>query len=173
MNSKTFYLLIGQKGSGKSFIGAIFDREFGIRFIRVEDWAIRIRKERAVNNEAYLKQVFEAIEKGIRDCLDKTDKLVFESTGLTEYFDQMVQNLNQDFLVKTIGIRADRVLCLERVKSRDQAIHINVSDKQVLMINEKVRERNYKTDFYIDNENKSEMEIVSEIKIIIEQTLKQ
>ncbi|EOZ98800.1 hypothetical protein A33Q_1454 [Indibacter alkaliphilus LW1] len=37
MKSKIIYLLIGQKGSGKSFIGTLMEKEFGIKFIRVED----------------------------------------------------------------------------------------------------------------------------------------
>lgn len=170
MNSKIIYLLIGQKGSGKSFIGTLFNNEFGIKFIRVEDWAKKIKKDRDVDNEAYLKQVFGEIEKGIRDSLTDEDKIVFESTGLTEYFDKMLEGLRRDFQIITIGVKADFTICLERVKSRDQVIHINISDDQVLMINEKVRERNYKTDFYIDNENKSEKELIREISNIINLT---
>ena len=51
-NRKEIFLLIGQKGSGKSFIGTLMDKEFGINFIRVEDWAKKIRKDRDVDNEA-------------------------------------------------------------------------------------------------------------------------
>ncbi|MFZ2865545.1 MAG: AAA family ATPase [Ignavibacteriaceae bacterium] len=167
MNKKSVLILIGQKGSGKSFIGTLFEKNFGIKFIRVEDWAKRIKKERAVDNEEYLKQVFEEIEKGIRNCLNETNKLVFESTGLTKYFDRMIQSLNQDFKVTTIGVYADGTTCLERVKSRDQDIHINVSDNEVLMINDKVRERNFETDFSINNENKLEKELINEIAKIV------
>ncbi|MCZ7609655.1 MAG: AAA family ATPase [Ignavibacterium sp.] len=167
MNKKSVLILIGQKGSGKSFIGTLFEKNFGIKFIRVEDWAKRIKKERAVDNEEYLKQVFEEIEKGIRNCLNETDNLVFESTGLTKYFDRMIQNLSQDFKVTTIGVYADGTTCLERVKSRDRDIHINVSDNEVLMINDKVRERNFVTDFSIINENKLEKELINEIAKIV------
>jgi shikimate kinase len=170
MKSKIIYLLIGQKGSGKSFIGTLMEKEFGIKFIRVEDWAKKIKKDRNVDNEAYLKQVFEEIESGIRDSLTDKDKIVFESTGLTEYFDIMLESLRRDFQVTTIGIYADSTTCLERVKSRDQNIHINVSDDQVLMINNQVRERNFETDFLIINENKSEKELINEIAKNIERT---
>ncbi|QSE97220.1 nucleoside/nucleotide kinase family protein [Fulvivirga lutea] len=173
MNQKEIFLLIGQKGSGKSFIGSIFDKHFGIRFVRVEDWAKKIKQERAVDNEAYLKQVFQEIEKGIRDCLNQTDKLVFESTGLTEHFDRMLLSLRKDFRVTTIGINADSNLCLDRVKSRDQTIHINISDDQVNMINEKVRSRNFQPDLSIFNQNKSEFEIVKELESIFRMDTKQ
>lgn len=167
MDTKTIYLLIGQKGSGKSYIGALLDKEFGIRFIRVEDWAKQIKKERAVDNEVYLKQVFAGIEKGIRDSLNETDSIVFESTGLTDYFDQMFHNLKKDFQVKTIVVYADSKTCLDRVKSRDQKIHINVSDDQISTINEKVRERDFQTDFRIVNEAITEKELLQELEKII------
>lgn len=168
MNNKSVFLLIGQKGGGKSFIGNLFEKNFGIKFIRVEDWAKRIKKERAVDNEEYLMQVFDEIEKGIRETLLSADKIVFESTGLTKYFDQMLYSLRQDYKVTTIEIYADSNICLERVKTRDQNIHINVSDEQVLMINEMVRGRSFKSDFSIMNENKSETELIIEISSIIQ-----
>lgn len=171
MKSKIIYLLIGQKGSGKSFIGTLMEKEFGIKFIRVEDWAKKIMKDRDVDNEVYLKQVFKKIENGIRGSLTDKDKIVFESTGLTEHFDLMLESLRRDFQVTTIGVYADSTTCLKRVKSRDQEIHINISDDQVLMINEKVRERNFETDFSIINEDKSEKELINEIEKNVEQTI--
>ncbi len=170
MQRKKIYLLIGQKGSGKSFIGSLIQRQFGIAFIRVEDWAKQITKDRAVDNESYLKQVFEAIENGVRERLKQVDDLVFEATGLTNYFDQMLENLKEDFDVVTIGIDADSRVCLERVKNRDQTIHIPISDDQVMMINDKVRQRNFKTDFQIDNGKRDEEELVRELEKIIEST---
>lgn len=171
MNNKIIYLLIGPKGSGKSFIGEILDREFGIQFIRVEDWAKQIRSDRAIDNEAYLQQVFEAIEHGIRESLHQSSRLVFESTGLTVYFDQMLERLKKDFKVTTIGVYADGSTCLERVKTRDQAIHIHVSDEQVLMINDRVRERGLQTDFLINNEAKAREELIRELESIINSIL--
>jgi dephospho-CoA kinase len=172
MMRKEIFLLVGQKGSGKSFIGSIFDKHFGIKFIRVEDWAKEIKRDRAVDDEAYLKQVFGEIERGIRASLGKTDRIVFESTGLSEYFDNMLHRLKQDFRVFIIRVYADPDTCLQRVRSRDQAIHINVSDDQVLMINEKVRKRSLGADFSIDNSNKSQIQIIKEVEHIIGQVAK-
>lgn len=168
-NKKKIYLLIGQKGSGKSYIGNIFNNH-GVRFIRVEDWAKEIKQDREIDNEIYLMQVFDAIECGIRNSLNVYDRIVFESTGLTQYFDSMLENLIRDFSVTTIGIRADSSICLERVKARDQSVHINVSDEQVLMINQKVAERGLETDFTIENIDKSIEALEIEIERIIEKS---
>lgn len=167
MKNKNIYLLIGPKGSGKSWIGSLLEREFGIKFIRVEDWAKQTKRDRAVDDEAYLRQVFESIEKGIRSSLMTTNQLFFESTGLTEYFDRMYHSLKKDFRVVTIGIIADPKTCLERVKTRDQKIHINISDDQVHRINEMVQTRDFPTDFRLINQSKTQQDVIEELEYII------
>lgn len=167
MRNKKIYLLIGQKGSGKSYIGTIFEKEFEIKFIRVEDYVRHIKKEHDIFDEIYLKKVFDSIEYCIRKELIDTDNIVFESTGLSAYFDKMLESLKKDFQVTTIGIQAESNNCLSQVKKRDQSIHINISDDQVSLINAKVIERNLLTDFLIYNEDKSEKELINEIQKII------
>lgn len=141
MNSKKIILLIGQKGSGKSFIGKIIEEKFGIKFIRVEDWVKQIKKDRSIDDKSYLKEVFEVIETGVREHLQHVDYIVFESTGITTYFDQMLESLKNDYQVVTIGIKADSKICLDRIRQRDQTIHITISDEQISKINESVRQK--------------------------------
>lgn len=166
MNKKEIFLLIGQKGSGKSFIGTILEKEFGIKFIRVEDWVKHIKKDRDVLDDAYLRQAFQTIENGIRTSANEVDKIVFESTGLTDYFNQMYKSLKEDFKLTTIGIYADNKICLDRVKTRDKSIHINISDDKVNMINKMVREKDFHADFRIDNDKKTYVELIDELKNI-------
>ncbi len=170
MKNKIVYLLIGPKGSGKSFIGTLMDERLGIRFIRVENISKKVKKDRQIDDQSYIQEAFQAIEKGVREALKYTDKIVFESTGVTDSFDRMLENLKKDFAVITIGIRANEMLCLHRVKSRDQSIHVNVSDEQVNQINSQVLRKNIKTDFAITNENKSPEQLMGEIKMIIRQS---
>lgn len=166
---KIIYLLIGFKGSGKSFIGTLMEEQFNIKFLRVEDWAKDVKMGRQIFDETYLMDVFQAIEAGIRIALVQHSKIVFESTGLTNYFDQMLESLKNEFKVITIEVQADNNLCLNRVMTRDQSIHINVSDDQVKEINKKVQEKNIKTDFYLDNNNKKAEELIIEIGRIVKQ----
>ena len=160
-------LLIGPKGSGKSYIGALIDRVFGIPFIRVEDWAKVVKRDRHVDDEGYLREVFGVIEAGIRERLAVHGQLVFESTGLTPYFDAMLANLQRDFPVITIRIEADPDTCLARVKHRDQSLHIDVSDAHVQMINEQVLARDLPTDHRIINTGKDEPQLVAALSAIL------
>lgn len=167
MKGKKIYLLIGPKGSGKSYIGNLMDEQFHIKFIRVEDWAKAVIKNREIDNQEYLKEVFQAIEKGIRKELTKYDDIVFESTGLSEYFDTMLENLRRDFSLLTIGIITTDELCLKRVQTRDKSIHIDVSDNEVKKINNQVKKKNLITDLSIINNDKTDVELINELKTII------
>lgn len=162
--NKTIYLLIGAKGSGKSFIGSLFQKHFGIAFIRVEDWAKQVKKDRDVLSDDYVREVFTVIEKGITQEMQQHNAIVFESTGVTEHFKTMVYNLMQKFNVVQIFVEADLELCLKRVKTRDQSIHINVSDEQVNQINQAVNKANHTIDYCIENSNKTKIQIVRELE---------
>jgi shikimate kinase len=151
LSNKTIYILIGQKGSGKTLAGQMIQDLFGIKFVRVEDIAKRVKRDREVDDESYHRDAFTEIELNLRRVLEDEPSIVFESTGAGIHFEQMLKNLKSDYKVITICIKADPDLCLKRIKSRDQSIHIDVSDKDVKYINSLVRQRNFECDFDIDN----------------------
>ena len=168
MKTKQIYLLIGQKGSGKSFIGTIFKKHFNIDFERMENWLLDVKKGRNIDDDEYAKECFQIIENGVRKELEETEILVFESTGLTEHFDSMLSKLQLDYNVTTILIKTDSDICFKRVRTRDQSIHINISDKQLEKINSAVLSKNLKTDFIIENNYKTEGDLIVEIRKIID-----
>ncbi len=161
--TKKVYILIGQKGSGKSLAGQIIEDQFGVKFVRVEDVVINVKKNRAVNDESYHKDAFTEIESRLRKVLKDEPSVVFESTGLGNHFNNMFRSLKNDYQVITIGIKADPDLCRKRIKSRDQSSHINVSDEDVLLINSLVRRMNFLSDYEIDN-NGSIEDLTSSLK---------
>lgn len=152
---KRIFLLIGPKGSGKSHIGMIFQKEFGIDFIRVENWVKDIKQERKVDDEKYIEEAFSLIESGINKEIKNRNSLVFESTGITKYFDDMLFRLQKKYKTILIKVDADDNICLNRVKSRDGSIHINVSDHDVRIINNTAKSKVFDFDFIIDNNNKT------------------
>ena len=167
MKNKSIYLLIGPKGSGKSYIGTLIDEYLSIPFLRVEDWAKEVKKQRNIDDPTYQEEVFKTIEIGVRKRLENADAIVFESTGLGKSFDQMFESLKQDYNVITVKIVADSALCLARVKSRDQSIHVNVSDDDVQFINQQVVDKEILTDFEIDNNRAEKEQLIDELRRII------
>lgn len=68
--------------------------------------------------------MFETFEHEIREELRQTDKIVFESTGLTDYFAEMFRNSKKDFSVIPNKLLVGEEICLQRVKTRDQSIQM-------------------------------------------------
>ncbi len=62
MRHKQILLLIGPKGSGKTFIGTLIQKEFHIDFVRVEEWVLKVRKDRNLDDPDYISEVFKVIE---------------------------------------------------------------------------------------------------------------
>lgn len=165
--NKVIFLLMGAKGSGKSFIGALMERNFGIRFLRVEEWVLKLRRNAAVDDPAYVDLVFETIERGVRAAMLENDAVVFESTGLSDAFERMWRSLKRDHRVVTIGVDTDPALCLQRVRTRDQRIHINVSDADVTRINQAVLALARSTDHSIMNTARSAEKVLKDLQLIV------
>ena len=134
----TIYLLLGLKGSGKSIAGKLLEQHCNIPFLPVEAWVKALPFEPEVNNEAYLQAVFQRIEAGVRSALLEHERVSFESTGLTPYFDAMLGKLQQEFRVITIRLEAMPETCLQRVQSRNQAAHLPFTQEAVADINRQV-----------------------------------
>jgi shikimate kinase len=164
---KTIYILIGAKGSGKSFVGKLAEKEFGIPFLSVENLVKDIKKDREVTNELYRIEAFAVIENNVREFLSENSSVIFESVGVTHQFDTMLESLKEDFNVITIGIKTDPNLCLERFRTRDSSNHVNLSVEEVKMINSAFYNKNMRMDFIIDNNNKSADEIIAVLDNII------
>jgi shikimate kinase len=166
---KTLYILIGLKGSGKTFIGKLIEDKFGISFLRVENIFKNIKHDRHYSDESYIKEGFTLLEKEIRNRFKETDMLTIESTGLTDEFRQMLGSLRKDFSVRLIKIDADPALCIERVTKRDSKNHINLSDKDVEKINELAIKVKFDYDLTIDNNTKTEKNILKQFRKILNQ----
>lgn len=163
---KTVYILIGLKGSGKTHIGDLLSKRLEIPFLRVEDIFLRIKTEDPLNDQNYILTGFKNVEIEIRKRLVKNDQIIIESTGIATQFNDMVENLKNDFVIKLIKIDSDPDLCLKRIKNRDQSKHIAVSDDKILEINKLAKEISFNFDLVIVNSSKADNEIVQEFKAI-------
>jgi len=167
---KTIYLLIGAKGSGKSFIGSLIQDNFNIPFLYVEDWVKEVKNDRDITNELYRVEAFAIIESGVREFLEREDQVVFESVGLTQQFEVMCESLKSDFNIISIGIKTDLDLCLQRVKTRNRSNNMPAPEDKIKLVNSEFKKKNRPTDYVIDNNNKSADELIVELKNIFSKT---
>jgi shikimate kinase len=139
---KILYLLIGPKGSGKTYIGMLVNRQTDIAFLHVEPIWLGLQP-----GEDGWKKVEAAV-----DAMFQThNKVMIESLGAGEGFEGFYASLAKKYLIKMIHVVANLDTCLERVKNRNNIDHIAVSDEKVIEYNRVAARVSYDWDLEIDN----------------------
>jgi shikimate kinase len=169
---KVIYILIGPKGAGKSYIGSLMEKQFGIKFIRVEDIWLKLKNEKKYSSEkeyfdninSFYSEAIIFVKEKLKTELISSNSIVFESLGITPHFDTFILELKQIAKVVLIKINSDPKICLSRIKMRNQSIHIPISDEIINEINSHVANNKLVCDFEINNLNLSDQDIVDILK---------
>jgi shikimate kinase len=164
---KTIFILIGPKGSGKSYIGKLIEKNLSIYFMPVEPLFMKIKGSRDNIDESYIKEGFKLLESEIHHFLIKEDNVIIEQTGTADYFNQFLENLESKFRVKLIKIYAPLDMCNKRIKKRDSKIQIPVSQDLIDKINTKSISIKLNFALTIDNSRLSDKEIIESFKTIL------
>lgn len=156
--AKTLFMLIGPKGSGKSHIGTLVGRNTGIYFLRVEPIWLSLGPG---------EDGWATVEATIDALFQQHDQLMIESLGVGEGFASFHASLAQKYAIKKIRIYADPDTCLNRVKTRNNAEHIPVSDDRVIEYNLLAAAVRYDWDLEINNNDfATDDEILQAIRAI-------
>jgi len=139
---KTLYILIGPKGSGKTYIGGRIEKLTGIKFLSVEPLWLNLSE----GENGWLK-----VEQTIDELFTQYDKVVIESLGAGEGFNGIFASLKEKYQVKLIKVETDLEECLRRVRSRNNANHIPVSNEKVRGYNRIASKVRYSWDAIINN----------------------
>jgi shikimate kinase len=162
---KQVIILIGLKGSGKTYIGTMLQDKIGIQFFRVEDIWLSHKSVRVTNK--YIQDGFTLVEQEIDRLLINKNRITIESTGTTKCFIMFLERLKTKYDIKLIKVQTSPELCLTRIKSRDLSVHVPVSDDIVTQINQDALKVDLNYDLIIDNERSSDNEILKMIQEVI------
>lgn len=155
---KTLFMLVGPKGSGKTHIGTLVNQHTDIFFLRVEP--IWLSLQPGENG-------WEKVEAEIDTLFQKHDKVLIESLGIGEDFVKFHASLASKYPIKLIRIHADLGTCFTRVKTRNNAEHIPVSDDRVTEFNQLASAVTFDWDIEINNdEPAADEEIIKAIQSI-------
>jgi hypothetical protein len=140
--SRILYMLIGPKGSGKTYIGMLVHQHTGIHFIRVEPiWLALDPGEDG----------WHRVEAAVDAAFRTHDQVMIESLGVGDGFQAFYRALAAKYPIKMIQVFADPVTCLARVRTRSSSDHIPVSDDQVAAYNRIAASVTYDWALEIDN----------------------
>lgn len=160
---KTLYILIGLKGSGKSYIGALVSRLTEIHFLKVEPiWVSYL------NGDDRSRSGWQVVEAEIDRQFAHRDRVMIESLGAGDEFTAFYDSLRRKYDLKLIKVSTELETCLDRVKRRDAADHIPISDSRVEEINQIAQHVVYEWDLVIDNNGPATAaEIIAAIETIL------
>ncbi|HEY9877506.1 MAG TPA: AAA family ATPase [Leptolyngbyaceae cyanobacterium] len=172
-NSKpcNLVLLVGLKGSGKTFTGGVLEKYLDVKFLRIEPIFLELLQREPELADIPLEQ------RGFQIVLSKLDELAqsnatlcFESTGTAHTFSELLAALHQGFRVFLVHVKAPLNTCIERVMTRDASAHIPVSDHRLKEINERALLVDLPWDLEIDNsEFQDEIAIAESVKRLLQQ----
>ncbi len=148
---KTVYVFIGPKGTGKTYIGSILEKEIGLKFLPVEKLGLENIQKSKLTGEELIKEGFHQEESAIDEILKSNNAVSFESTGVHPYLQNILSSLRTKYNVRLIKIYTPLEKCYERIKHRDQSLQLPVSDDLLKRINEGAANVIFKWDLEIDN----------------------
>lgn len=125
-------LLVGPKGSGKSFIGELLERELGIPYVRPEAVVLRLR---AAGRTPTVAESLAAIVAAAEELARAASALTLDTTGAFDELGAYLEALARVGRVRPIQVLARPEVCLARIRARDQAAHIPVEEEQITRIN--------------------------------------
>lgn len=141
-DQKILFMLIGPKGSGKTCIGALVNQHTDIVFFRVEPIWLGLKSD---------EDGWKKVEAVIDAMFQQHSKVMIESLGIGEGFSKFHASLAGKYVIKLIHVYADLETCFNRVKTRNNAEHIAVSDDRVAELNQIASTVNYDWDLEINN----------------------
>jgi cytidylate kinase len=125
-------VLIGPKGSGKSFVGSLLQDRFGIKFLLVEPlWKAFFERGMSSGTTPSISEGIAEIHPVIRRALADAHHLAVETTGASEEILADLLSLVPREETLIIRINAPVELCSSRILTRSGAAHIPADEALV------------------------------------------
>jgi hypothetical protein len=152
-------MLVGPKGAGKTTIGESLARKLGITFLRVEPIYLACMQANPDLSPSDLEPIgFGAILDAVEEHANNSPVICLETTGAAGYFPEFLGRLQASYHLRLVRIVASAEECLARVRKRDQANHIPVSDERVLEINRVAATVSLPWDMEVDNSEEGSLD---------------
>jgi len=154
-------LLLGPKGSGKTYIGRLLEMHFGIAFCAVEPLWMAYHAECA--REGRTPDITEGIARvhpRISAALAEHAHVCVETTGASAEILAALLDLTPAEQRRIVRVRAPLERCLERIATRDAQQHIPVDLATIRRAHTLSESLSLATDLELDNHEASEGQLV-------------
>jgi len=165
-SDKTVYILVGPKGSGKTYIGELIEKTLKIRFLSVEEYFMTAKKDRDDLDEEYFTEAWDLVEKRIDRYMGQHRDMLIDSIGTFKTFKKFLARLQNKYSVKLIQVKAPLNLCMERIDRLDATKHAPMKRSTVQKVNRLGLKEKHRFDGCISNANSSDDEIIAMFKLL-------
>jgi predicted kinase len=157
-----FVVLVGPKGSGKSHIGRILERQLGVFFFHVEPfWMDYYAKCRASGDSPTIPEGIDTVHPHIRRALREHEHVCVETTGASPEILSALLALEDSSKTIVARISAPLELCLERISVRDTANQIPMDADSIRKVHALSVASEIRAEIELENQALSDAEIVS------------
>lgn len=130
-------LLVGPKGSGKSYIGRLLESALGVYFLHVERlWMTYHAECEAAGKPVDIREGLQRVRPDLRRALSVHEHTAVETTGASAEILEDLLALGSEFGLLTILVQARLRDCLARIAARDQRRQIPVDVEMIEHIHE-------------------------------------
>lgn len=160
-DSKRVFMLIGAKGSGKTYIGNLLEKSLGIHFIRVEQRLIERLATLPVDYVPPPHDGYDLEMNWIDEALLTRDEVISEATGSSPFLPGFLKALSEKYDLKLIRVFCPLDICFDRIKNRTAENHFVVSDEKIREINTASHTVNLSWTIEIDNAGPAEDHVIT------------
>jgi shikimate kinase len=154
-------LLIGPKGSGKTHIGRLLARRWGVHFFRVESHWMRYHTECTVaGRPVRIDEGIERIHPAIIHALSTYEQVCVETTGASPEILDSLLLIGERFGRILVQVRAPLSLCLTRIAARDPSRQIPMQDENIRTVHALSSAVDLPFDITLENIDLSEEQIL-------------
>lgn len=163
-SNKTLYILVGARGAGKSHVGTLIEKEFGVPFLNVEPFFIAVNPEgNAEDGDAFVR-AWHNVSREIASILSNHTAVTVESIGIFDSYFDFVENMKALYTVVTIFVETDKGLCDERVFARDCGAHVPATQESLNAYYQMLKKTNARHDLIIQNNDCDEDLLIKQLE---------
>ena len=153
-------LLIGPKGSGKSYIGRTLEARFGVHFFHVEPlWLEYYAECKAANREPVIVEGIAKVQPVLKRALEEYAHVCVETTGASPEILTALLSLRPREEIIVARVSAPLEVCLRRVSGRDQTYQIPMEMEAVRKVHALSESLQLRSDVTFSNVALTESEI--------------
>jgi hypothetical protein len=157
-----FVVLIGPKGSGKSHIGRVLERQLGVFFFHVEPlWMDYYATCRVSGCAPAVPEGIAIVHPLIRKALLEHAHVCVETTGASCEILTDLLTLEEPSKTILVRVHVPLELCLERIANRDTTSQIPMDSDSIRKVHALSVACDLRPHMELDNRNLSDEEIVS------------